>query len=190
MIYGADPQDLRDLAKVMQAKADSIEHSAARITALIGQPIWEGARATQFQRDWYANGRRLMNGAAAMLRTAARRADSNAAEQERTSSGSSGTTRPTPIVLPPGFRVTPLPRLIPSPFPGFGPLPSILPDELPWQRRAWPIPEWRWWGNPDHPFYNARRIPAPNPIEHEWASEDAKEVVLRIHPFLRKSGDH
>ena len=83
---GMDIQAVRQLAKMLAAKADEIEAIANSLTHQLGNVDWRGHDADRFRGDWNTGHRSQLLHVAASLRDTSSVAARNANDQEQVSS--------------------------------------------------------------------------------------------------------
>lgn len=83
---GMDIQAVRQLAKVLAAKADEIEGIANALTHQLGNVDWKGGDADRFRGEWNSGHRSQLMHVASSLRDTSSVANRNATEQEQVSS--------------------------------------------------------------------------------------------------------
>jgi hypothetical protein len=107
-MYGADTQQLRDLAKAFDAAADRLIRAANQLSYHVETAPWRGASGDRFRASWLRDGAPKLRRVAGDLHAAAQDLRRNADEQDRASgvgSGSDGMTAPG--VTPGGFSIWP-----------------------------------------------------------------------------------
>ncbi|WP_077488880.1 WXG100 family type VII secretion target [Sinomonas mesophila] len=85
---GANVEQLRDVAKQFNSKAEEIASIKNNLNGLISNNIpenWSGRDAEQFRSNWHAEGLKSLNKLIDELREAAKTMDTNARVQEQTS---------------------------------------------------------------------------------------------------------
>lgn len=89
--YGADTQQLRDLATTLNKEADRLDLEVVKVVSwtLFSSP-WDGADAIEFRARWSRQIVPALGAASQALRTAASDISRNADEQEKTSDAASG----------------------------------------------------------------------------------------------------
>ncbi len=88
MIYGANTQDLRDLATVLTREAERLVAVEQRLSTTVSRSRWEGADANRLRQQWEADHRLRIRSASELLRNAAELIRRNADEQDRASDAS------------------------------------------------------------------------------------------------------
>lgn len=87
---GMDPELVRQLATSLRTQGGIVRDMATTLTGEIEGAPWTGADREAFYSDWTGAHVPALNGVADALEGAALRAESNAAEQEATSSAGGG----------------------------------------------------------------------------------------------------
>lgn len=85
--WGADPNQLRNLASELDLSARQLQRSTAGITSRLRATNWHGPDADRFERTWNKVYRRTLDDQASDLTRLARAARRNADEQEQASTG-------------------------------------------------------------------------------------------------------
>lgn len=83
---GMNVGEVRDLATVLNQKADEIDTLSGTVTSKLSGTNWVGTDRTNFENDWQSTGVQSLKTVAQMLRDAGQRATNNANEQEQASS--------------------------------------------------------------------------------------------------------
>lgn len=83
---GMDVEQVRGLATQLVTKAEEIEQISTALSTSLGSTQWEGSDATAFRSDWESTYRTQLANVAGALRDAATIANTNASQQETTSS--------------------------------------------------------------------------------------------------------
>lgn len=90
--YGADPMQLRALARKLSTAADSLETGQRRQSGeLAAARAWQGPSADRFRAEWASSHSRALTSAAEKLRAASSDVERNAREQEA-ASGADGSS--------------------------------------------------------------------------------------------------
>lgn len=90
-VSGADPEQLRALARQLDAAAERLDGTGRSLTALVGnQSSWRGTDADRFRSQWNGQSARVIDTVAQSLRQASDTLRHNAAEQDTASSADSG----------------------------------------------------------------------------------------------------
>jgi uncharacterized protein YukE len=84
-VLGMDPQQVRQLAVSLNAKADEIDTIMQTLTSSLDNVQWIGTDATTFRNDWQSTHRNQLQQVANALRDAATVATNNATQQETAS---------------------------------------------------------------------------------------------------------
>ncbi|WP_299166184.1 hypothetical protein [uncultured Arthrobacter sp.] len=87
---GANPEQLRDLARSMGSSSAAITTADQTITAMLNGIPWNGPDAAQFRTRWHTSVRVQLNQTAAMLETQSHALADQAAQQEQTSNDDGG----------------------------------------------------------------------------------------------------
>lgn len=149
--YGADVEQLDELARNLSREADTLESLFRRLDSRVLEAAWIGPKANRFRDAWAGSHYPMALRAIEALSSAAGVVRANAREQ-RLASGGAGSW---PIDLP---RLLPFPKL-PSPFP-------LAPDTSPWPLRP------RGFTLPFPGDFDTRTLPFPYrtvPEEFPWA---------------------
>lgn len=88
-IQGLDPQDCRELVKLLKNSAHQLEQTSGQLSQTVARTGWQGPDSQQFRAQWPGNRTRLHNTARA-LEDIAHVVLRNIAEQERTSAVDDG----------------------------------------------------------------------------------------------------
>lgn len=109
-LYGADIDQMRELGRMLLAKAEQLEADVARPLShqILGSSVWRGPNAEGFRSDWSASLEPMIRRAAQQLRAASERLTANANEQEQASRGTGGSGVAVGGALP--LRGTTIPR--------------------------------------------------------------------------------
>jgi len=119
-MYGADVQQLRDMAKTFREASDRLNRSSVKVTNGIQVAAWVGPLATKFRLTWNSQYRPDMSGAVQLLQANATALNRNAQEQsdaskvDRATPTSRGTSNPSSLTDfvrqygPPNFTLQPL----------------------------------------------------------------------------------
>lgn len=83
-MQGLDPQDCRDLVKVLKKSAQQLEHASSQLNHAVARTGWKGPDSQRFRAQWPANRTRI-NHTARDLEDAATALLREIAEQERAS---------------------------------------------------------------------------------------------------------
>ena len=104
---GADPDDLRALARTLRSAAGQLDDLSIGLARRTRSAGWRGPDADAFELSWHSRHRPALHASSSGLSDLARRAEHQAAEQERASSADSSRTalpllerRTAPIPLP------------------------------------------------------------------------------------------
>lgn len=87
---GMDVDDVRAIARVLDAKADDIENTLGRVGRELADVEWVGRDRNRFVDNWEGSHAVQLRGVVAGLREAASGARADAADQERKSRISGG----------------------------------------------------------------------------------------------------
>lgn len=82
---GMNIAEVRTLVQMMNTKADEIGQIAQQLTQKLQGTAWVGQDRERFLSDWQSNHQQSLQRVVESLKEAARRAESNAAEQEQVS---------------------------------------------------------------------------------------------------------
>ncbi|AJT40539.1 hypothetical protein UM93_01460 [Psychromicrobium lacuslunae] len=86
-MLGADPEELRALAREMSQRADQLREARATLSAKVNGPLqWHGPDAFFFKHAWNSSHAPTLHKAAEMLLEASRRLQQQAQDQQDTSS--------------------------------------------------------------------------------------------------------
>ncbi len=83
---GQDPEQVKNLAKQLDAKASEIKNVISQLTSTVNSVNWQGQDAQKFKSDWQSHHVPQLNKVVDALQNASQSAKRNAAEQEQTSS--------------------------------------------------------------------------------------------------------
>lgn len=86
-MIGADPQSLRDLAKIMANSSTSVDQTATTLSATIQATRWNGDDAARFKSSWARTLQPTVSAAAKLLNDTSNKLIQQAAEQEKASNG-------------------------------------------------------------------------------------------------------
>lgn len=95
-IIGADPAQMRELAKAMSHSGQQLENAARELQAVLGGVRWRGADSERFKQRWSSNLRPTLRTAGAGLEDAAKLLAAQADEQETASAADGGSAPGTP----------------------------------------------------------------------------------------------
>lgn len=86
-MLGADPEQLRDLAKLFSDSSATLDSSAGSLHPAVMQARWHGPDAERLRHDWSSRMRPQIVSAGNLLRAASQQLDAQAMEQQNASSG-------------------------------------------------------------------------------------------------------
>lgn len=84
-MIGMNVEEVRNLARQMDAAASQIEQAARQLTSLLGSTTWVGNDRTNFESDWQGSHVAAINQVVNAVRQAGQVADRNASDQENVS---------------------------------------------------------------------------------------------------------
>lgn len=100
VMYGADVAELRALAARMDDAAASLRSISGTLQAEVTQARWDGPDAGMFLQQWNRTHRTQLLAVVEALGEAGDRLERNAADQERTSGATGGSSIPDPCIDP------------------------------------------------------------------------------------------
>ncbi|ALV46264.1 hypothetical protein MB46_12995 [Arthrobacter alpinus] len=89
-MIGADPDQLRDLAKTMESSGSKLKHVAASLNSVIANARWNGPDSEKFRGQWNNGMRKTLHSTGLMLAEHSNLLKVQADEQEKTSAVDSG----------------------------------------------------------------------------------------------------
>lgn len=90
VMYGADTQQLRELAQRMSNAATSFDHMSGTLGSLVVSARWDGSDGIQFLNEWNRSHRPALRQVVAEIRHCAERLTANAQAQDATSRDGGG----------------------------------------------------------------------------------------------------
>lgn len=150
---GADPEELRNLAKHMDNSAEQLDGTRADLLSNFQRVRWVGEDANRAKGEFRASHAKKIQQATSMLRETADLVRKQA--QEQTQASSSGSAFPIGMVI-----AKPLPAFIPSPDQVPPPNLVTLPDKLP---VGFTSPDW----------FEAPDLEAPYPVYEAYTGPEA-----------------
>lgn len=95
-MIGADPAQMRELAKAMSQSGQQLDNTARELHAVLAGARWRGADSERFRQRWASNLRPTLRTAGAGLEEAAKLLSAQADEQETASAADGGSAPGTP----------------------------------------------------------------------------------------------
>ena len=89
-MIGADPDQLRDLAKTMESSGSKLKHVAASLNSVIANARWNGPDSEKFRGQWNNGMRKTLHSTGLMLAEHSNLLKVQAEEQEKTSAVDGG----------------------------------------------------------------------------------------------------